>query len=91
MTCTRCEEMDQCARCGSSVSWEDCPTCEACMTLHDPDPHCPACAGTGRASFCLSPYEWCQAHPLPGRENTERHTVEWFTVSCPDCVEGSNA
>lgn len=86
--CQKCEQMDQCARCGSSIGWEDCPTCAACMRSHDPDPHCPACGGSGASNFCLSSAEWCEANPLPGHENIPRHTVEWFTVPCPDCVEG---
>jgi hypothetical protein len=76
------EWLDQCARCGSSLYWEDCPTCEACGRGYadDPDPTCSTCAGSGRTSFCLSGYEWCQAHPLPGRESVACHTAEWFEV-----------
>lgn len=88
MTCPACEEMDQCARCGSSVGWEDCQTCPATGWYTENDPRCPACQGSGVSRFCLSAYDWCIENPLPGREDVERSTVEWFTVPCPDCVEG---
>lgn len=87
-TCPECEDHDQCARCGSSVSWEDCQACPMFGSFDEPDPHCPNCEGSGRVASCLSSYEWCQANPLPGCEDIDRHTVEWFTVPCPDCVEG---
>lgn len=89
MGCSHCEEFDQCARCGSSVGWEDCEVCPAFGYYDEPDPHCGACHGTGIRSFCLSSPEWCEANPTPGREQTKRGDVEWFTVSCPDCVEGA--
>ena len=49
----------QCARCGSSMGWDD--------------------DGDGTYYFCLSGYEWCEAHPRPGRETTPRSTPEWYT------------
>lgn len=83
----------QCARCGSSVTTEE---CEACGgeghgepgELYEEDPLwygqddicvCFTCLGRGFWRHCLSSPEWCEAHPRPGRETVERGTVEWFT------------
>jgi len=75
------ESYDQCARCGSSMSVEDCEWCPATGWYNDVyDPSCHVCHGSGIGRWCLSSPEWCEANPLPGRENTERHTVEWIDV-----------
>jgi hypothetical protein len=79
------ESFDQCARCGSSMSVEDCEWCPATgwyatATWGEFDPGCEKCHGTGITRWCLSSAEWCEANPLPGRENVERHTVEWIDV-----------
>jgi hypothetical protein len=74
------DEGEQCARCGSSMSVEDCEWCPAFGYYDDPDPACPKCHGTGIARFCLSSAEFCEANPLPGQEAVERHTIEWFKV-----------
>ena len=81
----RCEDDGQCARCGSSIFSEDCEVCPAFGYYDEPDPQCPACRGTGVAHSCMSSPEWCRDHPLPGRENVERHTVEWFKLHEPGC------
>jgi hypothetical protein len=41
---------------------------------------CDICHGNGAFAICLSSPEWCEAHPLPGRQNTPRSTPESFTV-----------
>ncbi len=88
------EEIDcQCARCGSSVHSEHCEYCEDGYDGHDcgedcccclnPEENvlCQFCLGAGVFHFCLSSAEWCQANPMPGREDVERGAIEWFTVS----------
>lgn len=56
----------QCARCGSSVTWTDCPDCGGVGDIEVEV--CRTCKGRGVLDFCLSSPEWCEAHPLPGRE-----------------------
>lgn len=71
----------QCARCGSSLFYEPCEFCPACGWYGSFDPTCPRCHGTGSVPWCCSSDEWCQANPLPGREDTPRHTPEEFTIA----------
>jgi hypothetical protein len=83
----------QCARCGSSASSEECLDCggdgvdghdcgdDCCCCLHPEDNmECQYCRGQGVYHVCLSSSEFCQANPLPGRENVERGAIEWFTT-----------
>jgi hypothetical protein len=84
----------QCARCGSSCDWRECPECEDGYVCDDDDADwfdedrpCQYCRGRGGEQWCLSSPESCQANPLPGRENVERGKIEWFTInsaSTPD-------
>lgn len=81
----------QCARCGSSVLFEDCTNCggsglrghdcidDTCCCL-DPEENveCDVCDGQGGWYTCLSSREFCNANPLPGRENVKRGQIEWF-------------
>jgi hypothetical protein len=82
----------QCGRCGSNISFDDCTNCggegvtshdcgEDCCCCLDPADNvpCDACKGDGVFARCLSSPDWCKAHPLPGRETTERSTVESFS------------
>ena len=83
----------QCARCGSSILWEDCPNCggeggsghdcgeDCCCCLYPEDNMgCDICRGEGSFPICLSSREWCEAHPKPGREQVARGTAEKFTI-----------
>jgi hypothetical protein len=72
---------NQCARCGSTVAWEDCTACQEGFVDDDDGPIlCDTCDGLGGWWMCLSSYEWCQAHPRPGRESVRRGQVEWFVA-----------
>lgn len=82
----------QCARCGSTMHWEDCPHCDEGFNGHDcgedtcccADPEenvrCNICDGKTGWRMCLSSAEFCEKNPLPGRETITRGTVEWFVV-----------
>ena len=83
----------QCARCGSSVDSERCDWCvdgfdghdcgEDCCPCLYPEDNVPCQVCRGRVVFhrCMSSPEWCEANPLPGRENVKHGEIEWFTVS----------
>jgi hypothetical protein len=85
---------NQCARCGSSVGHRDCENCGGDGYIEDDDwqfpsnDRCDICLGDGGWYVCLSSGEWCEAHPIPGRETVTRGTVEWFCV--PHCKEYDN-
>lgn len=84
----------QCARCGSSLGWEECSACggEGATSpgeLYEQDPlwydeddceNCHQCGGQGSFPSCLSGSEWCEANPIVGRENIPSSTPEWFVV-----------
>lgn len=77
----------QCARCGSSVDREQCPTCcgngyvnEDLYGCYIETVPCCDCDGHGGWCICLSSPDWCEAHPLAGRELVERGEVEWFPI-----------
>ena len=82
----------QCGRCGSSILFETCQSCagegwfghdcfeDCCCCLDPEDDKCGTCDGEGTIPICLSSAEWCEAHPMPGRENTPRSTPESFTI-----------
>lgn len=80
----------QCARCGSSVTWEHCPECEDGYEEYDYGDgivpmieyrRCDCCDAKGGFWLCLSSPEWCRSHPIPGRESVPRGTVEEFYAS----------
>lgn len=88
------EEIEyQCGRCGSSIAFDECWQCggsgyyghdcmedSCCCEFPDEDEICDICNADGTFPHCLSSPEWCEAHPLPGREKTPRNTPESFTV-----------
>jgi hypothetical protein len=84
----------QCARCGSSVEWLNCWNCVEGYTHHDcgedccccvnPEDNvvCDECRGAGGEMHCISSPEWCEANPLPGREqvrSTALNARAWET------------
>ena len=84
---------NMCARCGSTVYFEDCWQCagegtdghdcgeDCCCCLRPEDNvRCDACGGEGGHWECISDGEWCQANPLDGREDVERGRIEWFPL-----------
>lgn len=81
----------QCARCGSSMSFEDCDNCGGEGWIEDDDWQadegdgwdCEWCRGEGGHWACLSSRAWCDANPRDGRANLDRGTVEWFTFDEP--------
>lgn len=89
----------QCARCGSSCYWQDCWNCEdgycgsdciddlchggECIHGDSGQIICDICHGYSGWQMCCSSPEWCEANPLPGREDTKRGAIEWFTIEEP--------
>jgi hypothetical protein len=84
----------QCARCGSSVDFEMCEYCggegwtepgdlySENPLWYDEDEVAPCHVCNGACSFphCCSSLGWCEANPLPGREDVNPGTVEWFPI-----------
>ncbi len=76
----------QCARCGSSMSFQECDNCDGNGEIEDDDWQaddeyytCGWCGGDGGAWVCLSSPDWCDSHPNEGRADVKRGIVEWFT------------
>jgi hypothetical protein len=77
----------QCARCGSSMSFEPCDYCGGEGWIEDDDwqadegdgQNCETCQGEGGHWACCSSVEWCEANPGGGRAALKRGTIEWFT------------
>jgi hypothetical protein len=77
----------QCARCGSSCYSASCEHCggsgvddwdEGDWDYEGPST-CDICQGEGGWMVCCSSLEWCEAHPIEGREAVTRGQIEWFT------------
>lgn len=77
-----------CARCGSLAVWMECFFCEDGFSEHDcgedtcccaePEPNvaCDICDGFEGWWACGSSEDWCQANPMPGRENVEPGEID---------------
>ena len=84
----------QCARCGSSLDWNECYACCGDGFIEDEFngesgySNCCECDGEGFFSCCLSSWKWCKENPLPGRENQAGDVPEWFQVC--EKNEGTN-
>ena len=78
----------QCARCGSSVTYEPCGSCggdgewEVAEDYwgNTEEVRCDDCDGRGGWQVCLSDAAWCEAHPIEGRAAVPRGRVEWFVI-----------
>jgi hypothetical protein len=83
-----------CARCGSSASFVDCYECggEGFVECDCGDDamedmvsvRCGACNGVGGRWHCISSPEFCESHPMPGRElilSTARGEAFWRDAS----------
>lgn len=88
----------QCARCGSSTSFDHCSNCDGAgfVDAYEEDPinadfgdaeRCEGCGGSGGWRGCLSSPEWCEAHPLPGRIH-QRGVIEWFVLERAPALDG---
>jgi hypothetical protein len=81
------EEYDaQCARCGSTIAFVDCPACGGhgtveAIDLDDEVVDCGLCGGNATFPLCISTEKFCQDNPLPGRAAYARSNPEWFRVS----------
>jgi len=82
----------QCARCGGYMASERCGSCEdGFVDRYEEDPlwyghelyKCSECDGAGHNQWCGNGADWCEANPMPGRENVRQGEVEWFTVGVP--------
>ena len=74
---------ERCARCGSSAFFETCEWCggDGWVDSDDwedfpdegggPMRPCPECQDGGGWWCCVSSRDWCEAHPLSGREGIE--------------------
>ena len=56
---------------GSACIDDLCHGEEECIHGDDAQIVCDICRGKGSFGHCISPPEWCEAHPMPGREQIE--------------------
>ena len=82
----------RCARCGRDVDREHCDHCEdgysdhecgedtCCCLRPELNVPCEICEGKGGWWRCMQSGDWCEAHPLPGRDHIRRGEVEWVVT-----------
>jgi hypothetical protein len=74
----------QCGRCGSSIRFETCTHCWGYGYFEDDggedDVKCFHCDGEGTIPICISSPEWCESHPMPGQEATQRSSLGKFCI-----------
>jgi hypothetical protein len=82
--CARCGSSVECLTCWDcggegdhgSACWDDlCHGNEECIHGDADLIVCDTCGGAGGTLHCISPREWCEAHPLPGREHIPSTTL----------------
>lgn len=89
--CARCgssvDDGESCWQCfgegdlGSACIDDLCYGNEECIHGDSEVITCDICGGRGvLPPTCLSGAEWCEAHPMPGRDATPRGSLEWFVV-----------
>ena len=89
--CARCGSSagwEDCWQCGGegtlgSACIDDLCYGGECIHGDDDQIPCDICHGHGGWNVCVSGAEWCNAHPLPGREETKHGAIEWFTFDAP--------
>jgi hypothetical protein len=92
----------QCARCGSSVGFDDCEHCDefgmdghdcgedsCCCAFPEDNITCTVCGGSGGWYSCISTAAHCDAHPRPGREQTQRGAIEWYAFDAAPAGGGA--
>lgn len=88
--CARCgsstDDGESCWQCGGEAHLgSDCidDLCHGGECIHGDSGVilCDICQGEGcLPPRCLSGADWCEAHPMAGREDVKRGTLEWFVV-----------
>lgn len=63
-----------CERCGAPIKWVHCESCN-----YDGS-GCDHCDGSAGWWACSQPEKWCEANPLPDREDIKREYIEWFVA-----------
>ena len=75
----------ECGRCGSIIKFLPCQDCEGAGYLFgnnvfDEGEQCSTCDGQASFPICSSAPEWCESHPMPGQEETERSSLGEFCI-----------